>query len=457
MPPMSTPTLAALSAPRMHPAQDESNQTRPPAPRTQQKAKNEAAADRRKALDAAVTDWIGRIHAEAERLGEEFHLQSRWFLDKLYYGGQDLIHSRPAGNAYNAFYHNKAKELRELGIELPPGGVVALHNEYDEEYEALSKEERAELIASLKEDKANQARSRKQTTPAKTQDFVASCKVLADVFRGMKRRIGVDGFMVAISNDVGFEPKPFIYFSEEEIEKYMTMAVKKWDSTRVAVLVQAFASAGCDVANLTKTSQEKARYIKAEIVQRMNSALEETTGKPDARMEYVHYQSRIVQGLSVVLEGWPLDKLEQPSRLGNSLVLLQKVRDALKDGSCHFRKINKEEKDRLYREWKLKVANGDLVEPTHKERVDKGISHGSRPSNTRHHDDPSDDDGDDEENGSNEPCEDANVAGTSEAATAQGGKKRKRGSKKSASKSKHTRKGGQGASGVETTVVLPDV
>ncbi|KIY51423.1 hypothetical protein FISHEDRAFT_37129 [Fistulina hepatica ATCC 64428] len=169
------PTVAALSAPRMR---HQPSQTRP---KTQQKVRSGAAAERREALDEAVTDWISRIHAEAEQLGEKFHLQGRWFLDKLYYGGQDLIHSRPSGNAYNAFYHNKAKELRELGVELPPGGIVALHNEYDEEYEALSKEQRGELVALLKEDKANQARSRKQTTPAKTQDFVASCKVLADV------------------------------------------------------------------------------------------------------------------------------------------------------------------------------------------------------------------------------------------------------------------------------------
>ncbi|KIY53652.1 hypothetical protein FISHEDRAFT_30119, partial [Fistulina hepatica ATCC 64428] len=110
-----------------------------------------------------------------------------------------------------------------------------------------------------------------------------------------------------------------------------------------------------------------------EIVQHINTALTETTGKPDVRMEYVHYHSRIVQGLSVVLEGWPLDKLEQPSRLRNSLPLLRKVRDALKEGTCHFRKINKGEKDRLYHEWKEKVANGELVEPAaRKEHVNKG-------------------------------------------------------------------------------------
>ncbi|KIY46882.1 hypothetical protein FISHEDRAFT_31456, partial [Fistulina hepatica ATCC 64428] len=110
----------------------------------------EAATERCEALDKAVTTWISRVHAEAEQLGDEFHLQARWFLDQLYYNGQDLIHSRPSGNAYNAFYHNKAKELREQGFTLPPGGVVALHDEYDAEYEALSKEQRMELITLLK-------------------------------------------------------------------------------------------------------------------------------------------------------------------------------------------------------------------------------------------------------------------------------------------------------------------
>ncbi|KIY49670.1 hypothetical protein FISHEDRAFT_72309 [Fistulina hepatica ATCC 64428] len=93
MPSTSTPTVTALSAPRMRPPLDQSNQTRP---KTQQKVRSGAAAERREALDEAVTDWISRIHAEAEQLGEKFHLQGRWFLDKLYYGGQDLIHSRPS-------------------------------------------------------------------------------------------------------------------------------------------------------------------------------------------------------------------------------------------------------------------------------------------------------------------------------------------------------------------------
>ncbi|KIY47961.1 hypothetical protein FISHEDRAFT_13506, partial [Fistulina hepatica ATCC 64428] len=120
-------------------------------------------------------------------------------------------------------------------------------------------------------------------------------------------------------------------------------------------------------------TQEQASFLKKEIVTKINDALSAATGIPDATMEYANYHTAVVQKLGVVLEGWPLDELVQPSRLGNTITKLKKVRDALSDGTCTFRRIDSAEKDRLYHEYRDKVAAGEIIERGRKTRADKGV------------------------------------------------------------------------------------
>ncbi|KIY47960.1 hypothetical protein FISHEDRAFT_16837, partial [Fistulina hepatica ATCC 64428] len=132
-----------VSAPR---APRPTQTKRPPKPAAQQAADREVAASRHTAIANATQAWILGIHAEAERLGQEFELNGRYFLDQLYHGAREQIHQREAGNAYNAFYALKAKDLREEGMDIPSSGIVSLHSMYDDEYRALTAQERKELV-----------------------------------------------------------------------------------------------------------------------------------------------------------------------------------------------------------------------------------------------------------------------------------------------------------------------
>ncbi|KIY43035.1 hypothetical protein FISHEDRAFT_78912 [Fistulina hepatica ATCC 64428] len=78
--------------------------------------------------------------------------------------------------------------------------------------------------------------------------------------------------------------------------------------------------AGCDVI-----ATEKYKFLKRDIGIQITQALSNTTGNRNTNMEYIQYEKKIVQGMGVVLEGWPLDKpLSHPSTLGNSIGKLEK-------------------------------------------------------------------------------------------------------------------------------------
>ncbi|KIY48275.1 hypothetical protein FISHEDRAFT_73839 [Fistulina hepatica ATCC 64428] len=375
MPAAKKRTLALISAPR---APRPSQQKRPAKPKAQQVANQNAAASRREAIANAVQTWVNGVHAEAERLGQQFDLSGRYFLDQLYYGSREQIHQREAGNAYNAFYALKAKDLREEGVDVSAESIVSLHAMYDDEYHALTSAEKKQLIARHKEDKALEVWTRRQTNGAKMRDMLNTHQIAMDLFNGLRRRTGAEAFYVVVSGEVEFAMDPKWYFTNKKIDEYLKIAGRNWETNRVGYKIQAFCQAGCDVTNLARNTQEHASLLKKEIIVKINSALSEATGIPDSTMEYVNYHSAIVQKMGVVLEGWPLDELVQPSRLGNTIAKLKMVRDALADGTCTFRKIDNAEKERLYREYREKVANGEIVEKARKTRTDKGILRGPR-------------------------------------------------------------------------------
>ncbi|KIY52345.1 hypothetical protein FISHEDRAFT_70030 [Fistulina hepatica ATCC 64428] len=428
MPPKVVQTLPSISAPRVRPSAP-----RPRVPPAQLAAQRAAAKERRKQLDEALEKFYHDVNALAEAAAEPFDLKGRFFLDQLCYAGHAYIRPRK-DNAYNAFYSNKAKELRDQGIALPEDGIVGLHLDYDEEYESLTPEQRQEEIEKHKQNKEDQALTRRQTTAAKRTDYMTSCRVMVDVLDAMKRRIGVDGFFCVVTSSVEFTTAPYWYFTDNEIERYLRIVGRSWETERVGYKIQAFATVGCDVTNLAGNANEKAKVLKADIVNRINTALAEATGNVNAHMEYVNYDRLIVQGMSVVLEGWPLSQLVQPNRLGNSLPQLIKLRNALKEGTCKFRNIDKAEKDLLYDEWQQKIKNGEIVERTRKERSDRGARRGPR---VRVDSDGDDDDSDD--------CQDSDNEDEDNPAGAGGGAHKRKRSRKDApssgSRAKRARKG----------------
>ncbi|KIY45338.1 hypothetical protein FISHEDRAFT_76522 [Fistulina hepatica ATCC 64428] len=336
------------------------------------------------------------IDAKAEEFSHRFDMKAQWFREQIFYGGQKHINKRDT-NTYNAFFRQKTQDLRDEGI-VHAGGIVKLHELYADEYHAMSKEKLDELVLAHKEEQLEYSYTRVQGNRAKMQDIRKCCNLMMDLLGGLRQRVGIEGFFVVVSSNTDFPIDPIWFFTRDELDEYMKVLLRNWDTSQLGYKMQAFAQAGCDVANLTRSAHEKAQFLKGEIVRLVNQALVDITQDTNASMQYVQYERNIVYKRSVVLEGWPHDKLVQPSRMGNSIGQLERIRDALRSGTCYFRKIDKQEREERYRDYKKKVASGEIKTRPRKARSDKGIMKGPR---VRH-----DEDDEDEDDGDEDDCDD---------------------------------------------------
>ena len=64
-------------------------------------------------INEAIDEWTKSTLNTASELARRFEKKERYFLDIFFQGGAHLIHKQTKVNAFNAFKHLKAEELRD--------------------------------------------------------------------------------------------------------------------------------------------------------------------------------------------------------------------------------------------------------------------------------------------------------------------------------------------------------
>jgi hypothetical protein len=236
----------------------------------------------------AIDEWTKTTLNTASELARRFDKKERYFLDIFFQGGAHLIHKQTKVNAYNAFKHLKAEELRDgesfLGhgssystysklLPLPDGERPTLSKlnseEFKAEYEALDDTDLEEMVANHTEQVSSGALRKHNSAQARVQDVSSTIKTMqklvsptakfefhfesTDVpvtkMTGLNMRVGVEGFFCIVRNTPTYHMEPKWYFSSEALKDYMKIAVpihKGWDLSHVGAKLEAFAVAGCD-------------------------------------------------------------------------------------------------------------------------------------------------------------------------------------------------------------------
>ncbi|KAJ6612564.1 hypothetical protein B0H10DRAFT_1952250 [Mycena sp. CBHHK59/15] len=241
-----------------------------------------------------------------------------------------MVNHQEKINLYNAFKSEKAAQVCEEGGR----GKMApeLHDEYYEEYNALTEEEKADLVERFKDTKLEALKS---------------------------YRVGVEGFFCLVRNTPDFFMATQWYFTSRELERYMPLAVRrKWDTGEVGTRLEAFAVAGCNIMNLLHTTKQKVDFMKGEIRDTVLLGLVAITKKEKIQMQYVHYREDIVLIQGIELIGWTADKFMSPSGLSSLLTVLTTLRDVLKNGDCKWVKLEPEDLKARKAEWRADVAAG---------------------------------------------------------------------------------------------------
>ncbi|KAJ6485996.1 hypothetical protein C8R45DRAFT_828678, partial [Mycena sanguinolenta] len=217
----------------------------------QQNDKRVAREAKQAEIDAEVQKWMEYTNALATSLGDRFDKKPRYFLDIFFQGGAHMIYHQEAVNPYNAFKSFKAAELCEAG-EAKNGD--ALHQDHFAEYQALSKDEKDELIAEFEKPRTKNFQLRRDTPCGRIQDVanvVRNLKMLVRntsslIFRSFTRYF-YKCFFCIVKNTTDIKMAPEWYFTSKELEDYMEIAThKKWVTGEVGMKLEAFAVAGCD-------------------------------------------------------------------------------------------------------------------------------------------------------------------------------------------------------------------
>ncbi|KAJ6449009.1 hypothetical protein C8R45DRAFT_1084351 [Mycena sanguinolenta] len=207
----------------------------PQAPLTaeQKREKRAERAETQANIDRDVAEWFLFTEAKAIELGQKYDKKPRYFLDIFFQGGAHMVNRQEKINPYNAFKAEKAAQRREdgeTGLK-----VQELHEEYKEEYEALTAAE--EDIPKICCD----------TPKVRVQDVANTVRSIEALFQGLSYRVGVKGFFCIVRNSTEFYMGPQWYFTSDALRRYIPLAMRrKWDTAEVGTRLEAFAVAGCD-------------------------------------------------------------------------------------------------------------------------------------------------------------------------------------------------------------------
>ncbi|KAJ7342566.1 hypothetical protein DFH08DRAFT_703817 [Mycena albidolilacea] len=265
-------TIQAVSAPRIHQAP---SQPRAPLTMEEKKEKRETSKEKQAAIDSAVAEFFSYTESKAIKLGERFDRKPHYFLDLFFQGGARMVNHHDKINPCNAFKSEKAAERREEGAS----GLKAqeLHEEYKEEYEALTPEEKEALVERyviFAQTKDEVSKARRDTPRARIRDVLNTVHNIQMLMHGLKFRVGIEGYFCIVRNTPDFYMIPQWYFTSAELERYMPLAVRhKWDTGEVGCRLEAFAIAGCDTMNLLRTNKSKVSFLKGDIRDRVHEGL----------------------------------------------------------------------------------------------------------------------------------------------------------------------------------------
>lgn len=98
------------------------------------------------------------------------------------------------------------------------------------------------------------------------------------------------------------------------------------------------------------------------------------TGKKDIVMNYINYETAVVEAYAVRLTGWPQSvKFISPSNIG-TVAEIRKLRDALKAHTCYWAVLTPGEVKTHSAKLDARCSAGEVVRQPRKKRSDAGVS-----------------------------------------------------------------------------------
>ncbi|KAL0061715.1 hypothetical protein AAF712_011432 [Marasmius tenuissimus] len=346
----------------------------PPLTPEQRKAANEARAKKKAEIEDDVREWLADAKKKAEKWAEQYGSTERFFLDMMFQNGVHLTSPRKT-NPYNAFKYFKSRENREAGGV--PMNVEALDDLYGDEYDALTDEEKVDMVTQYEAEVSKEEREKIKvlfpSARARAQDVANVIANISAMLDALALRVGIEAMFIIVRNHGDPFMAPTFGWTNEKLRDYMPLAVTGgWDTETVGTHCEGFAIAGCDTSKMATSKRAWGLLLRNEIKLVIDRKLSEVLGVRNPTMEYINFDKKMTYDRGIVCEGWPLEKFAKPSDLGSAPELLERLRNAWLDGSCCFRKLSPEEHSEWRKAYDAKVKTGVIQPKKRRTQKDAG-------------------------------------------------------------------------------------
>ncbi|KAL0061499.1 hypothetical protein AAF712_011642 [Marasmius tenuissimus] len=351
-------------------------------------------------LRAGVAKLRRATREKCAELAKDNKVKPQRVLDMFFQGGLCISKPMKEPSTFNAFISIKSRRLRAAGG--PALTIQQIQTEYREEYEGLTPEERQDILDEFKETRDLDARKKIKNPSLKEKmaDTAACISRITSIVAGLKIRVSADAVILLVKNRPEKIMSPQWICTDPRILHYLPTIVRGWNTAIIAKQVEALCVAGCDPTKLIKNIKDRVDALKKECVQLILENLNEACCTKELAMQYTRFDTLITANYQVVCEGWPKGlPFQTPGNFGSNQDSLTILRDAWRDGTAEFRRLDNEE----FNAWKAArtkgIQDGLIVPKVRQKRSDAGTKRGpkGKSKDTGGGNEPSDNKEDDDE------------------------------------------------------------
>ncbi|KAJ8585395.1 hypothetical protein M405DRAFT_721029, partial [Rhizopogon salebrosus TDB-379] len=327
-----------------------------------QKASRKLSAEQRKEAEDALTAAIQRLLAEENAKIDAIALEHSVTQDKVkkLMGGEKYYKGNRNVQLANALIHVKAQEVNAGESFKYLLDEIRDLVKADDSMQNLTSEEQQEYIDKLNEHRALQNMSVRATNTAAARDVQSTLDNIFKMLDGLAIRTGIYACLFASRGHV-YDTTQATWFGTDNIMDFWedVLQMEADEITR-------------------KLEQWSCMSGRVQIMQRvctwlLNSGLRTIVKRRDIRINYTNFGSVFKDKLGIDLRGWPEDVPFQSPTSINDHNALRKLRNALKDGSCHWFRMSPRQREQYSALLAARCKKGEVIGKPRKKRSDAGV------------------------------------------------------------------------------------
>ncbi|KAK2467217.1 hypothetical protein APHAL10511_000766 [Amanita phalloides] len=225
------------------------------------------------------------------------------------------------------------------------------------EYHALSKEQKAEVVGEYEQQKLLVAKGTCILARSRANDAVKTIGCIENMLDGLCSRSGMEAQLFAMRSLIDI-PLKSITYSTARVENF-TESTLKLDKMDILGRMEGYALQGLKGA--AGNHNQWRATLRTQVRDIINHHLRLTSGIPSAKMEWKCYFRNVVKRYSVIIKGWPREiEFINLSEASSSIDTLEKLLQKWKQGTTYWKKLMREELERLEDERDAQIEDGGI-------------------------------------------------------------------------------------------------